>query len=55
MDKQGKKKVLSEILQKVVNCKFSDVMNMVHEQNIAKGSEKTSLVQARQQEDLWTF
>ena len=40
LDKQGKKKVLSEILQKVVHCKFSDVMNMVHEQNIARGSEK---------------
>ena len=37
---KAKKKGFSEILEKVVNCKFNDVMNMVHEQNIAKGSEK---------------
>ena len=40
LDNQRKKKVFSEILEKVVNCKFNDVMNMVHEQNIARGSEK---------------
>ena len=40
LDNQGKKNVFSEILDKVVNCKFNDVMNMVHEQNIARGSEK---------------
>ena len=42
LDNPGKKKVFSEILEKVVNCKFNDVMNMVHEQNIARGSEKNA-------------
>ena len=55
LENQGKKKVFSEILEKVVNCKFNDVMNMVHEQNIARGSEKISLLQGRLQEVLWTF
>ena len=40
LDGKAKKKVFKGILQKVINCKFSDVMNVVHEEKIARGSEK---------------
>ena len=31
---------MREILEKVINCKFSDVIDMVHEDSIARGSDK---------------
>ena len=37
---ETKKKILREILEKVINCKFSDVIDMVHEDSIARGSDK---------------